>query len=249
MLEEQTKEQLRFLGLKRLEEAWVNVLKSAQKRKPSYHRFLSEVVEQEYLHKTEQRRQSRLKAAKIPEMLCMETFPFQRQPRLNKKMAMGLNDSLDYIHQKQVLLMLGPTGCGKSGLATAYLIHAINNGFRGLFIDFRDLLDELYRAGADYSEKRIMKKFDSIHCLLIDEIGYHPVSKEKAGLFFELLKRRHRHSCTIVTTQKGFEEWDTFLQDKHLTAALADRITENCTVFDMKKCISLRKKNVKFATH
>lgn len=248
MLEPHLKANLDYLGLKNLGDSWEDVMASAQKLKPSYHRFLCDILKQEVLHKSEGRRLARLKAAKIPEMLVMETFPFANQPRLNRKKVMGLYDSLDYMHQKQFLLLVGPTGCGKSGLATAYLMHAINNGFKGLFIDFRELITELYRAGADFSEKSALRKFISIDCLLIDEVGYRPVNKDEAGLFFELLKKRHKAACTLITTQRGFEEWDKFMADKHLTAALADRITENCTVFNMQECISLRKKNIRYAT-
>lgn len=163
-------------------------------------------------------------------------------------MVMESYDSLNYIHQAQVFCLIGPTGCGKTGLATAYLIHAINNGYRGMFIDFRELVDQLYKSQADYSEKKVIKRFESYDCLVIDELGYNPVSREEAGLFFNLMKRRHKKRCTIITTQLGFEEWNNFLKNKHLTMALIDRITEDCTVFDMQKCISIRLKNIVYAT-
>ena len=71
---------------------------------------------------------------------------------------------------------------------------------------------------------------------------------EKAGLFFDLMKMRHNKRCTIITSQLGFDEWGAFLKDRHLTAAILDRITENCTVFNMSKCISIRKKRITYAT-
>ena len=83
---------------------------------------------------------------------------------------------------------------------------------------------------------------------LIDEWGYDPVEKEVAGLLFEVLKNRHRKFTTMLTTQIGFDEWNTFLQNSHLTSALLDRITENCTVFNLKNGNSLRKKQIVYAT-
>lgn len=248
MMNEEIKEQLDYLKLKQLPLSWDVTLKRANQKKLSYHRFLTEIIEQEYLAAQERRRLARLKAARIPEMLTMETFPFNTQPKLRKKMVMGLYDSLDYIHQAQSLCLIGPTGCGKSGLATAYLIHAVDCGRRGFFVDFRELMAQLYKSQADYSEKKLLNKLAAYDCLVIDEIGYRTVMKEEAGLFFDLIKKRHRKKCTILTSQLGFEEWNNFIGNKHLTAALIDRITENCTVFDMQKCKSLRKKNIKLAT-
>ncbi|MBF0432808.1 MAG: ATP-binding protein [Fibrobacteria bacterium] len=241
-------EQLIYLGLKRLAETWDETIKLAGKKKISYHRFLSDIISDEYIHRKEQRRISRLKAAKIPEMLVMETFPFSKQPKLKKKMVMELYDSMNFLSQSQVLCFIGPTGCGKSGLATSYLVHAINQGYRGLFIDFRELVDQLYKSAADFNEKLALKRFESYDCLVIDELGYRQVNKDEAGLFFDLMKRRHNKGCTLITTQLGFEEWNTFLKNKHVTMALLDRITECCTVFDMQECISIRKKNIKHMT-
>lgn len=247
-MEDEIKEQLNYLDMKHLAQTWDETLKAASRKKPSYHRFLSDIIGNEHRDKKERRRLARLNAARIPEMLAMETFPFARQPKLKKRMVMELYDSLNYIHQNQVMCLIGPTGCGKTGLATGYLINAINQGCRGRYIDFKELVEELYKSGADYSEKKVLRRFESFDCLLIDELGYRPVNKDEAGLFFDLMKKRHRKKCTIITTQLGFDEWNSFLENKHLTMALIDRLTENCIVFNMKKCNTIRKKDMKFLT-
>lgn len=247
-MDKEIKEQLDYLKLKQLAESWDKTLAQANKNKTSYHRFLEDIVSREYQALKESRRLTRLKAAKIPEMLPMETFPFNRQPKLNKKMVMEVYDSMSYIHQAQVLCLIGPTGCGKSGLGTAYLVNAINKGYRGRFIDFRELVDLMYRSQADYSQKKILSQLAAYDCLMIDELGYCQTDKEEASLFFDLMKQRHKKKCTIITTQLGFDEWIGFLKNKHLAMALIDRITENCTVFDMQKCISIRGKNIRYAT-
>lgn len=241
------KQQLNTLRLPKLAETWSQVLAMANRQKVSYQRFLEDIIREEYQHLQENRRLARLKAAKIPERLPMETFPFEAQPKLRKKMVMGMYDSLDYIQQAQVLCLIGPTGCGKTGLATAYLMNALDKGYRGRFIDFRELVRLLHQSQADYSQHKILRHLAAYDCLLIDELGYCPMAKDEAGMFFDLMKQRHRKKCTIITTQLGFDEWNGFLNNKHLTMALVDRITENCTVFDMQKCISIRKKNIKLA--
>jgi DNA replication protein DnaC len=240
-------QQLKLLCLPYMEKNWDTLLADATKAKPSYQRFLTDAIAAEYNQRVEQRRISRIKTAKIPDMLVMETFPFSRQPRLNKRMVLGLYDSLNFLTQAQVLLFAGPTGCGKSGLATAFLIHALNNGKRSRFIDFKDLLHQLFQACANNSQQRLLKHFADLDCLLIDEIGYTRLDANQEGLFFDLVKRRHKKHCTIMTSQLGFDEWNGFIENQHICAAILDRITENCTIFNMSKCISLRPKNIAHA--
>lgn len=247
-MNETIKKQLQLLDLKNLLENWDNILKQANGKRLSYHKFLTDIIEKEYTDKKEKARLSRIKKANIPEIFVMETFPFSRQPRLKKRLVMELYDSLNFITQKQELIFIGPTGCGKTGLATAFLIHAINQGYRGYFIDFNKLIIELLKSKGDHSENKILKRLQSYDTLLIDEMGYECIEKEIAGLFFNLLKARNKRRTTIITSQLGFEEWGDFLQNKHLTAALLDRITQNCTVFNMKECISIRPKNIIYAT-
>lgn len=246
-MDEQLKEKVHFLGLIFLEYHYDSKIAAATKEKMSYSRFLQDIITCEYNDKVERQRQNRLKNAHIPEMLVMETYPFSRQKRLKKRMVMELYDSMTYITESQTLLFFGPTGCGKTGLATAFLINAINNGYRGLFIDFSELIRQLFRAVPVHKENALIKKLASIDCLLIDELGYGTVTKEQSGLFFELIKARHRKKCTIITSQHGFDEWNSFLNNPHITAALIDRITEKCTLFNMTKCESIRKKDIKEA--
>jgi DNA replication protein DnaC len=241
------RKQLKYLGLDILFENWEAILKTAVQKKPSYSTFLADIIDNEYFHKTEKARKARIKRAKIPEMFVLETFPFSKQPKLDKKVVCELHDSLSFMQDKQDLIFMGPTGCGKTGLATSFLVHAINRGFRGLFTDFSSLVKRLEQARGDRTEEPVIKKFSTYDLLVIDELGYEACNKLQASLFFDLIRRRHRLYPTIITTQLGFNEWGSFLQDVHMTAALLDRITVNCAVFNMKECISIRIKKIVYA--
>jgi DNA replication protein DnaC len=243
-MDKQLLDYLDALDLPHLRQHWDSVVTGATRGKPSCHRFLSELITAEYHARQEHLRAARLKRARIPEPLLMETFPFSRQQKLDKRTILDLYDSLRFLSESQVLLFIGPTGCGKTGLATAFLIHAISNQKRGLFIDFKDLSARLYQSLADHSDRRVIKHFAAWDCLLIDELGYSPLDKRLAGLLFDLIKQRHRKRCTIITTQLGLSEWPAFLGDIHLSAGLIDRITENCTVFNMSSCVSIRQKKI-----
>ena len=235
-------ELLKYLRLGNLLTHWEDYLKLAADKNFSHARFLAHVLQEEYQRKRENARQLRLKHAHLPEILVIETYPFERQPKLNKKKIMALYDSLSYMHQSQNLLWLGATGCGKTGLATSFLIHAIDQGHSGRYVLFADLIAELYRSVADHSEDKILKKYLAFDCLQIDEIGYVEVEPVQVGLFFTLMHQRHKKKPTLITSNLGFAEWGSFLKNDHLTAALIDRLTENSHVINMKGCVSLRPK-------
>ena len=235
-------ETLKYLRLGGLLAHWDDYLKLAAEGRFSQARLLTHVLEEECRIKRENARQLRLKRARIPDPLVIETFPFERQPKLNKKKIMALYDSLGYMNQSQNLLWLGATGCGKTGLATSFLIHAIDQGHSGRYVLFADLIAELYRSVADHSEDKVLKKYLAFDCLQIDEIGYVEVEPVQVGLFFTLMHQRHKKKPTLITSNLGFAEWGSFLKNDHLTAALIDRLTENSHVINMKGCVSLRPK-------
>ena len=138
--------------------------------------------------------------------------------------------------------MARPTGCGKTGLATGFLIQAIQRGCTGRYVLFAELIGELFRSVADHSEAQILKRYLAYDCLLVDEVGYVEVEPVQVGLFFTLMHKRHRKKPTLITSNLGFSEWRSFLKNDHLTAALIDRLTENSHVINMKNCVSLRPK-------
>jgi len=233
---------LKYLRLGGLLAHWDEYLKLAGQRRFSHNRLLTYILEEEYRIKRENARKLRLSKARIPEHFVMETFPFRKQPKLNKKSILALYESFEFIKNSQNIIWLGPTGCGKTGLATSFLINAINLGFTGRYILFAELIGELYRSVADHSEEKVLKRYLSYDCLLIDEIGYVETEPVQVGLFFTLMHRRHKRRPTLLTSNLGFSEWGSFLRNDQLTAALIDRLTENSHVINMKNCVSLRPK-------
>ena len=135
-MDENLEQMLKYLGLRDLLANWDHHISIAQKGGFSSIRFLKYVVEQEYKTKRENARKRRISLAKIPENYVMETFPFDRQPKLNRKRILSLYDCFDYMSKQQNIIWIGPTGTGKTGLATAFLTEAINKGYRGKFILF-----------------------------------------------------------------------------------------------------------------
>lgn len=233
---------LKYLHLGGLSAHWDDYLKLAGDQRFSHGRLLTHIVEEECRIKRDHLRQLRLRKARLPEPWVIESFPFERQPKLNQKKVMALYDCLDYMTQSQNIIWLGGTGVGKTGLATSFLTHAINQGYSGRYVLFAELVAQFYQSVADHSETKTLRKYLSYDCLLIDELGYLEVEPVQVGLFFTLMQRRHRKKPTLITSNLGFSDWGSFLKNAHLTAALIDRLTENSHVINMKQCVTLRPK-------
>ena len=239
-MDEQFATTLKHLRLWGVLAHWDEYVALAEQADFSPIRLLRHVLEEESkLHAANSRR-LRLLRAKIPDPWRMETFPFERQPNLNKKRVLSIYDAFEYVDNHHNCLYIGPTGTGKTGLATAFLIQAIERGYNGRYVLFPDLINELFRSLADHSEAQVLARYLAYEPLLVDEIGYVEMEPTQVGLFFTLMHKRHRRKCTLITSNLGFSEWGSFLKNPHLTAALIDRLTENSHVFNMSKCRSLR---------
>lgn len=241
-MDEELIKMLKYIRLSGLLTNWDHYLKIAQKGNFSHVRLLKYVIEEEYKIKKENSRKLRLNRSKIPEKFVMETFPFDTQPKLNKKKVLSIYDSFEYMSKNQNIIWIGPTGTGKTGLATAFLTQAIDKGYNGRFILFPELIEMLYKSVADHSDAKLIKTFASYDCLLIDELGYVEIEPVQVGLFFTLMNKRHKKKATLITSNLGFGQWESFLKNDQLTAALIDRLTENSHVINMKNCVSLRPK-------
>jgi DNA replication protein DnaC len=233
---------LKYLRLGGLLADWDDLLAEAGRKRFSHERLLRHVLEAEYRVKCEHARLLRRKRAHIPEMLEIETFPFPRQPKLDRKKILSLYDRFEYMTKQQNIVWLGPTGCGKTGLATGFLLQALDRGYRGYFVTFPELVAELYTSLADRSEARVLRKYARYDCLVIDEMGYVEIEPAQVGLFFALMQKRHKTKTTLITSNLGFSEWPTLLKNNQLTGALLSRLMETSRVINMKNCHSLRPK-------
>jgi DNA replication protein DnaC len=241
-MDEELIKTLKYLRLGGLLTHWDEYLTVARQQRFSPVRLLCHVLEEECKLKRDNARRLRLKRAMIPEELDVATYPFHRQPKLDRKKVLSLYDGFDYMTQARNIVWMGPTGCGKTGLGTGFLIQAINRGYTGRFVSFPVLIQELFASVADHSEAKVLKLYHAYDCLLIDELGYVEVEPVQVGLFFTLMQQRHRRKPTLITSNLGFNDWRSFLKNDHLTAALIDRLTENSYLINMKGCVSLRPK-------
>jgi len=191
-MDDQLIKTVKYLRLPGLLAHWDEYLALARQQRFSHVRFLRHVLEEECKIRNENARKLRLARARIPELFLMETFPFNRQPNLDRKRILSVYDAFDYMTKTQNLIWVGPTGCGKTGLATSFLVQAIQRGYTGRYVLFPELIVELFKSIADHSEPQVLKRYLSYDALLIDEIGHVEVEAAQVGLFFTLMHKRHR---------------------------------------------------------
>jgi len=125
-------------------------------------------------------------------------------------------------------VFIGPTGVGKTGLASGLLLKALQSGYRGRFIRAQDLFDEMYASLADRSTRKLLSYLSRVDVLLIDEMGYLNLKPEQTNIFFKLMEERYRRHATIISTNLDYEEWHNFLGSKALVDALLSRLRHQC---------------------
>jgi len=218
---------LKNLKLGRMRSIYDEQLRAAEKQQISYSEFVAALLRAQWHHQQESALEWRIRRANLPERWSLETFPYSRQPGVKRKQIQGFAE-LDFVTKHENLVLVGPTGVGKTGIACGLLLKALQNGLRCQFILAQDLFDEMYASLADRSTRKLINHLARLDVLLIDEFGYLNLKPEQSNTFFKLMEERyHRHS-TIVTTNLDYTEWHNFLGNKSMVEALLSRLRHYC---------------------
>jgi DNA replication protein DnaC len=219
---------LKTLKLKRIPEILDRELKRAEKESPSYSELLARLLREELLDRQRRETEARLKRARMPAELTLESFPWRRQPGVDKKQIRQLAE-LDFLRTGTNVVFRGKSGVGKTGLASALLRIAVQTGYRGYFVKAQDLFDDMYASLADRSTKRFLKVLTGYHLICIDELGYLNLKPEQTNIFFKLMEDRYTaRRASLITTNLDYDDWGSFLGNPHLTEALLSRLRHRC---------------------
>jgi len=218
---------LKSLRLKRIAEILDEELTRAEKRGTSFPTLLARLLRAEWQYRQESALAWRIRNAKMPEQWTLESFPFKKQPGVNQRQMRTFGE-LDFLPKAENIVLIGPTGVGKTGLACGLLLKALQNGYRGVFIRAQDLFDEMYASLADRSTRKLLKYLSRVDVLAIDEMGYLNLRPEQTNIFFKLMEERYRRHPTIITTNLEYDDWHGFLGNKALVDALLSRLRHHC---------------------
>jgi len=169
----------------------------------------------------------RVAQAKLPWRWTLESFPFDRQPGVDQGQIRALA-GLDFLRRNENILLIGPPGTGKTGIALALLREACVNGHAGRFYNAQVLLDELYASLADRSTPKLLTQLARFQPLLIDELGYLTLKPEQSNAFFRLMDKRYGRASTLITTNLEPSAWYELFANKAMVDALLDRLQHHC---------------------
>ena len=229
-LTRQIESHLRALQLKGLLAVYKEVAEQAVKRHLQYEEYLALLLEQEVKRKRESSINTKTIKAKFPFLKSLEEFDFSFQPNLKEKEVIRLS-SLEFIEQKGNVIFLGPPGVGKTHLSVALGIKACKARYRVLFTTTQKLLEELMLAKRDGSLMDRLLAYSRLHLLIIDELGYMPITKEQANLLFQLISIRYEKGSLILTSNYNLDEWGKVFDDTVVASAIIDRVVHHASIF------------------
>lgn len=223
------KNNLAILGLKNTYENIDEYLGNAIANKISITEFIDLIFEREAKVKINRSTENQIKMAAFPARKTFELFDFSFHPNLDINQINELR-TLRFIDNNENLIFLGTPGVGKTHLAIALGISAIEHKFSTYFIGCHQLIQNLLRANHENRLEEKLKRYAKCKVLIIDEIGYLPTSIEGANLFFQLISKRYEKHSTIFTTNKNFSEWVDIFQDNTISAVILDRILHHSNI-------------------
>lgn len=190
--------------------------------------FLAAALAKEVEIRVQKRLTTRLKQSRISEIKTVEGFDFTSIPKVPKNKIISLAEC-QFVRSRENLICVGQSGTGKTHIAIAIGVSAIQQGYRVRFIKVSDLIQELLKAESEYRLPRYLKTWNKFDLVILDELGYINLGAG-SPLLFQFCSERYEHGSLVITTNLEFGRWGEVFGDNALTVALLDRITHHAHV-------------------
>ena len=230
---ERLQEHLQRLRLFKSRERLEALLHDATTKECSFADFLDQVLSEEVASKTAKHVTMRTQLARFPFVKSLDSFDFSYQPSIDKKQIQALS-MCHFVEHGENLVILGPPGVGKTHLAVGLGLKAIEHGYRVLFTTAAVLIAALTRALAEGRLDDKLKVYTVPRLLIVDEIGYLPIDRQGANLFFQLISRRYERGPMILTTNQSFGSWGEVFGDRIIATAILDRILHHAITLNIR---------------
>lgn len=229
----QIKQQAKYLRLSLLHNQIQHIIHTAQLETPSYLDFTHALLSAEIEFREQSDLARRLKVANLPGVQDLNLYETKSSAGISQKQLDQLRELL-WVEQLYNLILMGPSGTGKTFLAAGLVNDAINNGLRAYFTTMQDLVLVLNRKELTSSARGAYARYQKAHLIAIDDIMLFPLKKHEALAFFHLINHLHQRCSIIITTNKSPKQWAEALDDEVLATALLDRILFHCEVVKLE---------------
>jgi DNA replication protein DnaC len=223
---------LRQLKLPTVLREYEKVAAEAAREGQDHVRYLLRLVELELIDRERRMVERRIRAARFPGVKSFDTFDFTAIPLLNKPLVLELA-RCEYVVARDNIIALGNSGTGKTHVCLALGLAACQRGLSVAFTTAAGLVHQLMEARDEKRLLRLQAQLAAVKLLIVDELGYVPLSQTGAELLFEVFSQRHERGSTIVTSNLPFDEWTSVFGNQRLTGALLDRLTHHVHILEM----------------